>query len=130
MEKIPFDIFINHIMPYAYHIQPKILLEDIKNYYSIKTILINGEYDAYDMKEFLLRNYYLNKQRINHLLDKRFKKKNYDNIYNYSQNKQFNIVFGLISSEERTLFSEYVSEQFHRWMNIKYRYLRHPRPYF
>jgi hypothetical protein len=30
--KIPFDIIINHILPYTYNIQSKELLYDIKNY--------------------------------------------------------------------------------------------------
>jgi len=43
MKKIPFDIIINQIIPYTYNIQPKSLLEDIKNYHTIKSILHRPE---------------------------------------------------------------------------------------
>ena len=33
MEKIPYDIIINNIIPYTYNIQSNLLLDDIKNYY-------------------------------------------------------------------------------------------------
>ena len=46
MEWLPFDVIINHIIPYTYNIQSNLLLEDIKNYYTIKEILMNYEYDT------------------------------------------------------------------------------------
>lgn len=46
MEKIPYDIIINHIIPYTYNIQPKILLEDIKNYYTIKSKIMDDKYSS------------------------------------------------------------------------------------
>ena len=45
MKRIPIDIIINHIIPYTYNIQPNLLLEDIKNYHKIKTILTDDKYD-------------------------------------------------------------------------------------
>jgi hypothetical protein len=50
MERIPFDIIINNIIPYTYNIQPKLLLEDIKNYYTIKSKLMDDKYDTFSVK--------------------------------------------------------------------------------
>ena len=50
METLPFDIIINNIIPYTYNIQPSLLLEDIKNYYNIKKILMNEKYDTIIIK--------------------------------------------------------------------------------
>ena len=95
MERISFDIFINHIMPYVYHNQPKLLLEDIKNHYIIKSTLLQYDY-TYSMKDLLLLQYYMNKRQINIFLE--------------------------VSKEDRAMFSECVSQQlygwkFHRWLN-------------
>ena len=120
MEKIPLDIIINHIIPYTYNIQPKLLLEDITNYYTIKTKLINNNFNTNIIKHELLSNCYMNKQKFNNILDRRFqihfKKYDNHNIYNYSQNTQFNIVFGLLSREERTYFSEYIFNELYQWI--------------
>ena len=35
MEKIPYDVIINNIIPYTYNMQSNLLLEDIKSYYTI-----------------------------------------------------------------------------------------------
>jgi len=32
LQRIPMDVMINHILPYTYEPQPKILLQDIKNF--------------------------------------------------------------------------------------------------
>jgi len=53
MERIPLDIIINHIIPYTYNIQPNILLEDIKNYYTI-----NDKHNTNVIKHELLSNSY------------------------------------------------------------------------
>ena len=120
MKRIPLDIIINHIIPYTYNIQPNILLEDIKNYYIIKTKLINDKYNTNIIKHELLSNCYMNKQKFNNILDRNFqiysKNYNYHNIYNYSQNSQFNIVFGLLTREERTYFSEYILKELYQWI--------------
>jgi len=120
MERIPFDVIINHIIPYTYNIQPKLLLEDIKNYYTIKTKLINDKYNTNIIKHELLSNCYMNKKKFNNILDRHFQihVKNYDNhiLYKYSQNTQFNIVFALLSREERTYFSEYIFKELYQWI--------------
>ena len=120
MERIPLDIIINYIIPYTYNIQPKSLLEDIENYYTIKTKLMNDKYNTNVIKHELLSNCYMNKQKFNVILDRHFQihLKNYDNriLYNYTQNTQFNIVFALLSSKERTYFSEYIFEELCQWI--------------
>jgi hypothetical protein len=120
MERIPLDIIINHIIPYTYNIQPNILLEDIKNYYTIKIKLLNDKYNTNIIKRELLSNCYMNKQKFNNILGRHFQihSKNYDYqiIYKYSQNSQFNIVFGLLTREERTYFSEYILEELYQWI--------------
>ena len=120
MERIPNDIIINHIIPYTYNIQSNLLLEDIKNYHKIKTILINDKYDTDIIKHEILAIFYINKQKLNHILHRHFqinlKKYDYNIIYKYSQNTKFNILFGLFSKEERTYFSEYILKDLRQWI--------------
>ena len=111
MKRIPLDVIINHIIPYTYNVQSNILLEDIKNYYTIKEILMNEKYDTIIIKRELLSLLYIKKTAYN-IFSRRFqvnlKKYNYKIIYNYSLNTRFNILFGLLSKEERDRFSEYI----------------------
>ena len=120
MKRIPIDIIINHIIPYTYNIQPNLLLEDIKNYHKIKTILIDDKYDTDIIKHEILAVFYTNKQKLNNILHRHFQinLRNYDYniIYNYSQNTKFNILFGLFSIEERTYFSEYILTDLRQWI--------------
>ena len=120
MKRIPIDIIINHIIPYTYNIQPNLLLEDIKNYHKIKTILIDDKYDTDIIKHEILAVFYTNKQKLNNILHRHFQinLRNYDYniIYNYSQNTKFNILFGLFSIEERTYFSEYILTNLTQWI--------------
>ena len=59
-KKIPIDIIINHIIPYTYNIQPRLLLEDINNYHKIKTILIDDKYNTDIIKHEINVFTYLN----------------------------------------------------------------------
>jgi len=113
MERIPLDIIINHIIPYTYNIQPKLLLEDIENYCKVKTELeTTTKYNTNIIKYKLLTNCYMNAQMFNSILDRHFQihYKKYDNhiLYRYSPNTRFNIIFGLLSSDERISFLEYI----------------------
>ena len=65
MEKIPMDIIINHIIPFTYNIQPKLLLDDIQNYDKIKSLLINDKYDTDIIKHEILAIFYINKTKLN-----------------------------------------------------------------
>lgn len=104
MESLPFDIIINHIIPYTYNIQSKLLLEDIKNYYTVKEILMNYRYDTDIIKHDILAVFYDNKSLLNKILHRNFqiKFKNYDFniIYKYSNNTRFNILFGLFTKKK------------------------------
>ena len=45
----------------------------------------------------------------------KFLKKDYNIIYNFSNNKRFNILFGLFTKEERVLFLEHILEDNGFW---------------
>ena len=111
MEKIPYDIIINNIIPYTYNIQSKILIEDIKNYYMIKSKIIDDKYSTTIKLEILTFFYF--KNMFNNILNRHFiinlKQYTYDNIKNFSIKKRFNILFGLLTKEERTSALNYVN---------------------
>ena len=120
MERLPFDIIINYIIPYTYNIQPTLLLEDIQNYYKIKNILFDNKYDTDIIKHELFAVLHMNK-KLDNIFSRRFqvnlKKYNYRKImYKYSQNTRFNILFGLFTKEERDRFSEYILKDLHQWI--------------
>jgi hypothetical protein len=120
MERLPFDIIINYIIPYTYNIQPTLLLEDIQNYYNIKNILFDNKYDTDIIKHELFAVLHMNK-KVDNIFSRRFqvnlKKYNYRKImYKYSQNTRFNILFGLFTKEERDRFSEYILKDLHQWI--------------
>lgn len=111
MKPIPYDIIINNIIPYTYNIQKKILLEDIKNYYTIKSKIIDDNYSTSIKLEILA--FFNFKSLLNTILNRHFifnlKQYNYDNIKNFSIEKKFNIIFGLLTKEERTHGINYVN---------------------
>lgn len=107
MDRIPQDIIINNIIPYTYRIQPNLLLEDIKNYYAIKYKIMDDKYITYFVKLELLV-YLYNRNRLNAILDRRFRTLDYKQIQNLSIDKKFSIFFGLFTKEERTDSSDYV----------------------
>jgi len=47
LTKIPNDIIINHIIPFTYEVQSKILLKDIQSFYKDYEIVIN--YYSFDL---------------------------------------------------------------------------------
>jgi hypothetical protein len=111
MEKIPYDIIINNIIPYTYNIQSNLLLEDIKNYYTIKSKIIEDKYSTSIKLEILA--FFSFKSMLNTILNRHFivnlKQYNYDNIKNVSLEKKFSILFGLLTKEERTNGLDYVN---------------------
>jgi len=115
---LPFDIIVIPIIPYTYNIQSKILLEDIQNYYIIKTTLINDKYDINIIKHEILVIFYDNKTRLNTILHRHFIKKDYTIIYRMEQSniRRFNILFGLFTIEERILFLEYIFQDNGIWV--------------
>jgi len=119
MNRIPLDIIINHIIPYTYNVQSNILLEDIKNYYTIKEILMNEKYDTNMIKHEILALFYDNNCKLSTILCRhfqmKFKKKDYNIIYNFSKNKRFNILFGLFTKEERVIFLEHILQDNGFW---------------
>jgi hypothetical protein len=51
-EKIPCDVFINHIIPYTYQKKDSALLNDIRNFIRDYRIILN--YYSFEMNEFFL----------------------------------------------------------------------------
>jgi hypothetical protein len=116
MEILPFDIIINHIIPYTYNIQQKILLEDIKNYYVIKKKLMNNMYDTRLIKYEILAIFYNNKETLLNILNRYvINIVNINKIYDYSNNKIFSILFGLFTKEERIKFLNHIEEDNGIW---------------
>jgi hypothetical protein len=112
MEKIPYDIIINNIIPYTYNIQSNLLLEDIKNYYMIKSkIMDDTKYSTSIKLELLV--FFNRKFMFNTALNRHFiinaKQYNYNNIKSFSLEKKFSILFGLFTKEERTYCLNYVN---------------------
>ena len=120
MERIPFDIIINHIIPYTYSIQSNILLEDVKNYYTIKEILMDNKYDTNIIKHEILAVFYDNKPKLSNILYRHFqmnlKPHDYNIIYKFSKSTRFNILFGLFTKEERIYFLEYMLQDNGIWI--------------
>ena len=112
MEKIPYDIIINNIIPYTYNIQSNRLLEDIKNYYTIKSKIMDDKYSTSIKLEILV--FFNVKSMLNTILQRHFivnlKQYNYDNIKSFTLEKKFSILFGLLTEEERTYGLNYVNK--------------------
>ena len=99
MQNIPYDIIINNIIPYTYNIQSNLLLEDIKNYFMIKSKIMDYKYYSTSIKLEIVAYFYF-KNMLNNILNRHFiinlKQYNYNNIKNFSIEKRFNILFGLL----------------------------------
>jgi hypothetical protein len=111
MDKLPLDIIINNIIPYTYSIQPKTLMEDIQNYCVIKQLLMDEKYDTKYVKHSILSIFFYNEIALKHILDRYFMKRiNNENIYHFSSDKKFGILFGLFTKEERNIYLNYIVE--------------------
>jgi hypothetical protein len=125
--KIPNDIIINHIIPFTYQVQSKILLKDIQSFYKDYQIVSNYysfDYNDYilcsDLIRFVNNNYFLNSYSNN--IEKLFERSYFynnlinkeefiisieSNIYNnyiIHPNKVSRIIFGLLRPYERRRF--------------------------
>ena len=84
--------------------------------------VINDKYNTNIIKHEILARYYIihNKEQINNILNRHYlsnlKKYDYNILYKYSQNVKFNILFGLLTKEERISSSEYIFENFSTWI--------------
>ena len=107
MKTIPYDIIINNIIPYTYNIQSNLLLEDIKNYYTIKSKIMEDKYSSTIKLEIL--GFFSFKNMFNNILQRLGKQYTYNNIKNFSIEKRFNILFGLLTKEERISGLNYVN---------------------
>jgi hypothetical protein len=96
LTNIPFDVIINHIIPYTYNIQSPLLLEDIKNYYVVKKILMENIYDVDMIKHETLAIFYVSNVSVNHILSRHFSdlrnKLDDDTIYFLSNDKKMEII--------------------------------------
>jgi hypothetical protein len=119
IRKLPLDI-IQKILPYTYNIQSNLLLEDIKNYYKIKTILMDENYDTNMIKHITISVFYDNQPALNKILYRNFnfnmKKYDCNLIYNYSKDTIFNILLGLFTKEERNRFLDHLLEDNGMWI--------------
>ena len=118
MERIPFDVIINHIIPYTYHVQSNLLMEDIKNYHLIKSQLYDDSFDIFRIKHelaasiLIYESFYPSDFITNHFLKNQ---QNFNKIFAYSPNTRFNILFGLLKSKERIQFLEHINQDKQIW---------------
>ena len=114
IQKLPEDIKLR-IIPYTYSIQPKQLLRDIIHYtQSFKkiTTLYNQSFWIYPLWGFFF-DITLYVQKTNHIWNRSIKKYNYNSKLIYSKNKKnwVNILWGLLTIEERTLFIQNIKTE-------------------
>ena len=114
--RLPVDIIINHILPYAYMVQPKVLLLDIRSFYidyeliqNTYYTMYNGNILLYDLRKFMegsprsrnfvTRNNSISREyceKVNSMLKHRHKSK---------------YIFGSFTRQERTSFiNQYILE--------------------
>lgn len=133
---LPFDVVVNHILPYTYQPQPKRILADIRSFHSDYSFLENiyafdYNYDVlyHDLTCFcnctLVQNYNMNKS-FGNLLNRlfRFKNNTYSQLNNFvfitfhrdstkNQIRKIRFLWGLLKPVERTRFiNRFLSDKF------------------
>lgn len=124
---LPYDVIINHILPYTYEVKPKRHLTDIRSFYTDYRLLENTymfDYNTsvllYDLLKFcnstrdqiyILSDYFECVLRKNFTLSSRnsgdlqlFAFKQYFRDLYENQNKKIKFLLGLLTPRERTLF--------------------------
>jgi len=117
-EKIPYDVFINHIIPYTYQKKDSTLLNDIRNFIRDYRIILN--YYSFEMNEcFLIHDilvFLISDEITIDFLNRNvmFKKLSLDKKYEYIQHFQKNLnskvdqknkfLLALMSPSERARF--------------------------
>jgi len=123
MNRMPYDVIINHILPYTYNIQPTSLLLDIRSYYTDFNILKNDcqddrdnyRYLAFDMLDFYRRDkifinnsiepFYETISNKNTIFKQKIGCYFYDRVTpNQTPEKKIKCLFGLLTPVERTRF--------------------------
>jgi hypothetical protein len=128
--KLPFDIVVNHILPYTYRTKPPRHLADIRSFYSDYQFVLNYYY--YNLNEYILLrdivHFYNNNNPldsgIEHLFTVRlnrsivFQKISLEHKYVYifthykdnilrNADKKIRFLWGLMKPKERTFFINY-----------------------
>ena len=120
MNRLPYDIIYNHIIPYTYVKQPIPLLEDIKNFDLIKKELLHSKYNTKLIKHEILAVFYSDTNILKKILERSFifnqtlKTKN-TNIHSYTNDKKFAILFGLFTPNERDIFLKHIKQDDGFW---------------
>jgi hypothetical protein len=120
MNRLPYDIICNHIIPYTYKSQPIPLLEDIKNFDLIKKELLHNKYSTKAIKHEILAIFYTDTNILKNVLERSFmfkqilKRKNM-NIHSYTNDKKFAILFGLFTPSERNRFLQHITQDDGVW---------------
>jgi hypothetical protein len=98
MDKLPFDIIINKILPYTYQVQKKELLDDIINFCFAKKFLLNNDFNPNTVKHDLI--YIVLSYSANQYIYYR----NFNRKFIKFSVKNFTIFLGLMKPEERNCF--------------------------
>jgi hypothetical protein len=118
MNRLPYDVIYNHIIPYTYNTQSITLLEDIKNFDLIKKELLDNKYNTNSIKHEILAIFYTDTNILKNVLERSFifkktlKTKNTKNmnIHSYTNDKKFAILFGLFTPSERNRFLQHITQ--------------------
>jgi hypothetical protein len=118
VRRLPADIVFHHIIPYTYSPQPAALLNDLCDYTTMKSIVIENPITTYNIQNELSAWLYLiNPSILLNILQRRFMPPHYLQVpehvtyqwfFGLPTESQFNIIFGLLRNDERRICVYYV----------------------